>query len=237
MKDIVIDFERVPSSDPYKTKRLVILFHGYGANGEDLLDLARYWRHSLPKTEFILPNAPFKAETSFYGKQWFSLRYWDMDSLVNKVKKIVPVINEFIDDILEEKNLQNNQLALMGFSQGAMVALPLAFKRKEACSCVLSYSGIFPCITGSALSIKSMPPTLLVHGEEDELIPIDMMSKAEKDLKSLQISVESNVIKGMGHSINDQGLNLGKEFLVKYLINQEKPKNEEESKSKNDEKE
>jgi phospholipase/carboxylesterase len=207
-------------------KNIVIFIHGYGANGDDLIGLGSYWRNDLADTLFLSPHAPFACEEIPFGRQWFSLGAWDpslygtadvSQRVINGVANALPHLNAYIDQVLLHSGLQEDRLALVGFSQGAMMALSVAYSRKKPCAAVIGYSGGFT--TGVPLEVVSPCPTLLVHGSEDAVIPVRAMKESALILKANGIPVETLECNNLGHSISDQGLQKGGRFLCEHFEN------------------
>jgi phospholipase/carboxylesterase len=153
-------------------RQLVVLLHGVGADGDDLISLADYWSALLPDAEFVSPNAPDQCDMSPYGYQWFSLLDRSMAAMTAGVKKVAPVINAYIDNALAERNLTPDKLALVGFSQGTMTALHTALRRSEPLAGILAYSGALLAPEALAGEIRSRPPVLLIHGADDQIVPL-----------------------------------------------------------------
>ena len=203
------------SGEPARS--LVILLHGYGANGDDLLDLATNWQELLPHTEFIAPHAPTHCaiNPSPRSYQWFNLDNLNQETIQRGVKGALPSLHAFIDDELKQRNLAEEQLMLVGFSQGTMMALATALNRSKTCAGVLGYSGA--CILPPSLEILSRPNIFLVHGDEDELISVENMTTAAQNLTRLGANVRSFISMGAGHFIDSEGLIRGGQFLAQHL--------------------
>jgi phospholipase/carboxylesterase len=146
------------------------------------------------------------------GRQWFNLTFRDPSEIVNGIAKAGPVVNAFLDSELERMQLASRALALVGFSQGAMLALAVGLERKPAPAAIIGYSGVLPGIE----AIKepgNRPAILLVHGDMDEVIPVDAMLIAREQLAAAGLPVEWHVAEGVGHGIDGEGLRLGGAFL------------------------
>jgi phospholipase/carboxylesterase len=204
-------------------KQLVVFLHGYGANGDDLISLGLHWRHHFPDTYFISPNAPQPCDTSLSGRQWFSLRdSWSTESLLADVAESSFPLNTFIDKKLADLNLRDDNLALVGFSQGVCVALHTAFYREQTCAGIIGYSGNF--VLDKKSPIVSKPKVLLVHGDKDDIVPLEAMTAAERTLKKLEINVTTKITKGLGHVIDLNGRKLGRLFLNDIFLKGMRPK-------------
>jgi phospholipase/carboxylesterase len=209
---IAIDGPRVAPANGRDPRSIVILAHGYGSNGEDLIGLAPYWREALPDAVFVAPNAPEPCPGAPGGFQWWPV--WDIDRTVG-ARAAAPVLDAFIDAQLARYGLTDERLALVGFSQGTMLALHVALRRERSMAGVVGYSGML--IDAGEAEIRSRPPVLLVHGDADPMIPIAAFHHAQAALKRLGVEVTSHVSRGVGHSIDMDGLNLGGAFLSRVL--------------------
>lgn len=206
-----------PSDRPEgKPDSLVILCHGYGSNGDDLISLGREWRPKLPKTLFLAPNAPEKNPHPG-GFQWFPINSFSPEERVAGTCKAAPLLDEFIDHALKENDIEPARLALAGFSQGTMLALHAGLRRKEQLAGILGYSGALAAPEKLIAEIRSRPPVLLAHGGRDDLIPFPAMFEAKGALKAAGISVESHFSPNVGHGIDREGVSKGGDFLAKVL--------------------
>jgi phospholipase/carboxylesterase len=210
-----------PRLDPRggEAKRLVIFLHGYGADGNDLIDLGRAWQEMLPQTAFVSPHAPEPCGQAPVGKQWFALTFHDPDERWVGVNKAAPALEAFIDKELARWKLPPSALALVGFSQGTMLALHVGLRRVAPLAAIVGYSGMLvlpnrPAPEEVAASVKSKPPVLLVHGSEDDLIPMQALFHATQTLAALEIPAEWHISHGIGHGIDGEGLRHGGEFLA-----------------------
>jgi len=212
-----LDGPRVDPASGGDPKSLVILLHGLGADGNDLIGLAPYWAPALPDTRFVSPNAPFPCDMAPMGLQWFSLRERDPMSIAAGIAAVVPIIDAFIDAELADAGLTPDRLVLVGFSQGTMTSLYLAPRRQTAIGGVLGYSGALAVGGNLADHVKSKPPMRLIHGTADPVVPFESMEVAESALSQVGIEVDSFPRPGLGHGIDGPGLELGLEFLQKTL--------------------
>lgn len=199
-----------------QTKQLVLLLHGYGANGDDLLDLGSHWASSLPDVEFLAPHAPFPCEMTTLGYQWFSLANWHPQFLLEQIHLSVPHLNKFIDESLEKRGLTDENLMIVGFSQGAMMALYIALTRPLTCAGVIGYSGSL--IYGEPTGQERQPPVFLVHGDADEVVPYEAMKDAQNRLSAMKVPVHTYTCPAFGHGINQEGLEVGGRFLKERLL-------------------
>ena len=214
----------MPLSGPFrppvaggKPSRLVILLHGLGADGNDLIGLQQYWGRLVPEAEFISPNAPFPCDMAPYGYQWFSVQDRSREGVLAGVRAAAPLLDAFIDHELQKRDLDESAAALVGFSQGTMMALFVGLRRAAPLAGILGYSGrlIAPDLLPSEL--RSRPPVLLVHGTDDPLVPFESLATAEAALKGVGVPVETLACVGIEHSIDPEGLERGGRFLREVL--------------------
>jgi phospholipase/carboxylesterase len=201
-------------------RQLVVFLHGYGADGNDLISLGREWQPLLPDAAFVSPNAPEPCAGAPMGRQWFGLTFRDPDERWRGVQKARPVLDEFLDAELTRNNLPPSALALVGFSQGTMMALHTGLRR-SAIAAIVGYSGVLVTPTNEEAAvkaneeIKSRPPVLLIHGDRDEVIPAQALFMSAQGLGASGIPVEWHLSQGIGHGIDGDGLRHGGAFLQK----------------------
>src|ERR1700719_1743530 len=173
-------------------RQLVVFLHGYGADGNDLIELGQVWQQSLPQAAFVSPHAPEPCGQAPVGRQWFALTFRDPNERWVGVNKAAPVLERFIDAELGRLGLPPSALALVGFSQGTMMALHVGLRRAVPPAAVVGYSGILimPSDTMSeafAAEIKSRPPVLLIHGDQDQLIPVQAVTHSAQGLAAIEV--------------------------------------------------
>ncbi|PZQ44400.1 MAG: phospholipase [Micavibrio aeruginosavorus] len=200
-----------------KPESMVILLHGLGANGQDLLGLAQFWQRLLPDTVFLSPDAPFPCDMAPVGFQWFSLQDWSPASILEGVQTAAPILDAYIDEMLEKYGLSDDKLALVGFSQGTMMSLYAGPRRKKKIAGVLGYSGALIGAETLGESAVHKIPVHLVHGDFDMVVPITAYYMALESLESHGFTVSGGVTAGLGHGIDDEGIESGGEFLSKVL--------------------
>ena len=201
-----------------KADSLVVLLHGYGADGNDLMALGQDWAPQMPNTAFASPNAPFPLPMAGpSGRQWFELTMRDPSEYWRGVNEAAPVLNAYLDEELARYELAGNRLALVGFSQGTMMALHVGLRRMPQLAAIVGYSGRLAGPEHLADEIRARPPILLSHGDQDELIPVDALHDASAALAACEIAVQWHISPGLGHGIDLTGLRLGEDFLKKNL--------------------
>jgi phospholipase/carboxylesterase len=202
-------------------RELVVFLHGYGADGNDLIDIGRAWQQYLPRAAFVSPHAPEPCGQAPVGRQWFPLTFRDPNERWRGVNKAAPLLEQFIEAELARHKLPPSALALVGFSQGTMMALHVGLRRAAAPAAIVGYSGLLvtppeeAALDAFASSITSRPPVLLVHGDRDDLIPVQALFQAAQGLAALELAVEWHVSAGVSHGIDAEGLRHGGEFLAR----------------------
>ena len=201
-------------------RRLVVFLHGYGADGNDLIDIGRAWQPLLPDTAFVSPHAPEPCGQAPVGRQWFGLTFRDPNERWTGVNQAGHLLDAFLDKELSRRNLPPSALALVGFSQGTMMSLHVGLRRPAAPAAIVGYSGMLVLPQDGppdtvAGEIRSRPPVLLVHGDRDELIPAQALFHAAQGLAALEVPVEWHLSQGVGHGIDQEGLRHGGEFLAR----------------------
>ena len=195
-------------------RKIVLLLHGFGSSGTDMISLAPQWQDALADTLFLAPHAPQRCGMMSAGYQWWGLSGFSPSALAAGAAAAAPAIDAFIDRKLDQYGLTEADLALVGFSQGTMMALHVALRRPRMVAAVVGYSGM---LTGSAeLAHRDFekPPVLLVHGTADPVVPIAALHMAEGELKRLGVPVTTHISFGVAHSVDPVGLRLGREFVA-----------------------
>ena len=188
--------------------QLVVLCHGLGADGHDLIDLAPTWGHALPDAAFVSVDAPF-AHDSGFGRQWWSVADRSPPVVEAGVRRAAEFLDQFIDAELQRLGLPADGYALMGFSQGAMTALFTGLRRASAPRAILAFSGALIAPESLATELANHPPVLLVHGEADDVVPAQRSRDAEAALRAANVPVEAVYVPRLGHGIDDTGLAMG----------------------------
>lgn len=195
---------------------LVVLLHGIGADGDDLIGLADAWAPQLPDVAFASPHAPFPSDMSPMGRQWFSLQERTAAAILAGIQAAEPILNAYLDRMLASHGLGDDRLALVGFSQGTMMALFTAPQRPKACAAIVGYSGALFAARDLAES-PSKPPLLLVHGDADEVVPVQATVTAAQALTDAGFQVRSEIRPGLPHGIDGEGIAMGGAFLAVHL--------------------
>ncbi len=212
----------VELSGPYRSPSsgaapdsLVVLLHGIGANGEDLIGLADVLAPRFPSTAFHSPDAPEPYAEAGFGYQWFPRA--PREDRAARVRGAEQAVNAYIDNLLDEYGLVSERCILAGFSQGCMVALHTAPRRSRRLAGVVGMSG--GLITGPTLEAEaqSRPPALLVHGGEDMVVDPAETAEAGRVFAALGFEVEAHILPGLGHGIDHRALELAARFMERVL--------------------
>jgi phospholipase/carboxylesterase len=195
---------------------LVVLLHGLGADGNDLIALAPQLARTLPRALFVSPDAPFPCDMAPYGRQWFSLQDRAPARVHEGTTMARPILDRFLDEALAVWGLKDDALALLGFSQGAMMALHAGLRRKNPPAAIVAFSGALIGDVPPA-SAGGYPPVLLVHGEDDPVVPFSSFRYARTTLAAAGVSVEAVSRPGLGHGIDPTGLEAAQTMLARCL--------------------
>ncbi|MGA9795515.1 MAG: dienelactone hydrolase family protein [Rhizomicrobium sp.] len=196
---------------------LVVLAHGYGADGNDLIGLAPHWQRLMPTVAFAAPNAPERCAGS-PGYQWFPISRLDPHEMQQGVESVAPVLEAFLESELARLNLPPERLALVGFSQGTMMSLHVGLRRAIKPAAIVGYSGV---LAGAPPALGAdTPPILLIHGDADEMIPANALFMSAGALGHAGACVQWHLSPGIGHSIDETGLMMAGAFLVQAFRGQ-----------------
>ncbi len=218
----MLDGPRLPPHAGGAPDSLVVLLHGYGADGRDLIDLGSHWAERLPGTAFVAPHAPEPCSVAPVGRQWFGyVERNDRERWIG-VQAAHPALDAFLDAELARHALPASRLALVGFSQGAMMALHTGLRRLPPPAGIVAISGMHAQPSEREAETAGTPPhghppVLLIHGDRDEVIPVGALTRARVSLAAAGINPEWHIIRGLGHGIDEEGLELAGDFLVRTL--------------------
>jgi phospholipase/carboxylesterase len=207
-----------PKSGP--ARQLVVFLHGYGADGNDLIEIGRAWQALLPNAAFVSPHAPRPCGQAPTGREWFALTFRNPDERWLGVNTAAPLLEHFLDAELARHELAPSALALVGFSQGTMMSLHVGLRRAVAPAAIVGYSGMLVLegdadVEGYGRQVRARPPILLMHGDSDDLIPVQALMHATQALAALEVPTEWHISAGLGHGIDDEGLRQGGDFLAR----------------------
>lgn len=200
-------------------KQIVILLHGVGSNGRDLISLAPYFAGAVPDAVFISPDAPYpydQAPPGMDAYQWFPLYTRTFEGRLEGLKAAVPLVHDFMDAQLKRFNLPANKLALVGFSQGTMTSLYGGPRYKQKIAGILGYSGALIWEEEMPADINT-PPVHLIHGDADEVLEVSSYHHAREKLEKSGFTVSGEIEQGLAHSINENGIENGAKFLQLVL--------------------
>jgi len=200
-----------------KAASLVVFLHGYGADGNDLIGIGREWQRHLPETAFVAPQAPQRCTMGGTGFQWFPLTFRDPHERWKGVQAARPTVDGFIDEELARYDLPASRLVVVGFSQGTMMALHVGLRRAAAPAAIIGYSGTLEGADTLAGALTVRPPILLVHGSQDDVIPIDALFAATDALCAAEVPAQWHMSLGVGHGIDQEGLRQGLQFAAAQL--------------------
>ncbi|WP_247646156.1 alpha/beta hydrolase [Labrenzia sp. VG12] len=210
-----LDGPRLAPASGNAPRQLIVILHGYGADGADLIDLGRAWQGQLPDAAFIAPDAPeplpFEA---LGGRQWFPLEDRSPQEYRIGAEAAQATLDRFLDRELAALGLDDRALALVGFSQGAMMTFQSGLRRKMPPAALLGFSGLLPG-TDRLTGIQTGSPVLIVHGEEDDVVPVYHGDAAQAALSNAGVATTLHRLSGLGHSIDERGMVLGGRFLEK----------------------
>ena len=207
----------LPPASGGQPKQAVVLLHGYGSDGADLIGLAPHWQGVLPDAVFISPNAPEQCRQLASGFQWFDIAF-EGDRLASRqmgVIKARPVLIEFLEDLWAQSGLVPENTILAGFSQGAMMALHVGLSLPRPLMGIIAFSGAFVPPEGFGVSAFAQPPVCLVHGDMDQVVDPELSADAELALRLAGYDVSYHVSEGTGHGIAPDGLDFATQFIAR----------------------
>ena len=198
-------------------KIAIILFHGYGGDGNDISMLTLNWKRHLPNTVFICPNGHEICSINPSGYQWFDLTKEDSSYILEQSLKAEEIVKKFIDEIKKKFNLTNNKICLSGFSQGCMMSLNVGLTSEEKFLCIIGFSGKIIDKENLKLRVKNSTETLLIHGDTDQVVPSTHLLEAKDFLIRNNINVKTLLIKNCDHHIPIEASSTALNYILKKI--------------------
>jgi len=196
---------------------VVVLVHGYGSNGDDLISLAAMIQPSLPNLAFVAPDAPGMLPQMANARQWWPIESFSQVERATGAAAAAPQLDAFLDAELAMTGLKADRLLLVGFSQGTMMALQVGLRRPDRLAGIIGISGMLVAADRLEAEIRSRPPVLLIHGTQDAVVPFRSLDLASKALDASGVPVETHVAPGVGHSVDQTGLAAAAAFASRVL--------------------
>jgi len=218
MTNYILDITSVKPLSEKKPKQIIVLCHGYGGDGKDISILAMNWQRFLPEAIFLCPNAPEVCSVNPQGYQWFDLTNEKEEVILEKSLVAEEKLNKFLDQALDNFQLEKSNLAMIGFSQGCMISIQVALKKKKEINCLIGYSGKVINQKHLSENIISKPKIFLMHGANDTIVPAMHLLESKEYLKRHGISTKIKMFKNCEHKISIEGSSLGLRFLKKNLL-------------------
>ena len=218
MTSYILDVTSIFPLSKNKPRQAIILCHGYGGDGRDISTLANNWQRFLPEAIFLCPNAPEICTVNPQGYQWFDLSSDKEEVVLEKSLVAEAKLNIFLDQVLDNFQLEPNNLALVGFSQGCMINIQIALKKKKQISCLIGYSGKIINQRHLSDNIKSKPKIFLMHGANDTIVSPTHLLEAKEYLVNHGFKIKIKLFKNCEHRIPVEGSSLGLGFLRKNLL-------------------
>tara|TARA_Y100000590_G_scaffold354219_1_gene407433 strand:+ start:1703 stop:2359 length:657 start_codon:yes stop_codon:yes gene_type:complete len=218
MINYILDTVTIPPLSKKKPAQIIILCHGYGGDGNDISSLAINWRRFLPDAIFLCPNAPDVCSVNPQGYEWFDLTNEKEEIILEKSLLAEKKLNTFLDQVLDNLQLEETNLGLVGFSQGCMMILQVGLKRLKQINCLIGYSGKIINKKHLSENINSKPKIFLMHGENDNIVLPTHLLESKEYLKKFNINTKVKIFKNCEHKIPVEGVSLGLSFLKKNLL-------------------
>ena len=218
MTNYILEATSISPLSKNKPRQAILLCHGYGGSGKDISTLAINWQRFLPDAIFLCPNAPEVCAVNPQGYQWFDLTSEEEEVILEKSLIAEEKLNIFLDQVFDNLQLEPNNLALVGFSQGCMISIQVGLKRKKEINCLIGYSGRVINQKHLSSNINSKPKIFLMHGENDTIVSPTYLLEAKEYLKKSGINVKTKIFKNCEHHIPVEGTSLGLAFLKKNLL-------------------
>jgi len=198
-------------------KNIVVLLHGYGGDGKDISMLTLNWQRFMPNTIFICPNGHEPCAINPLGYQWFDLRNDDPNHILNEFLKAEKKINKFLDEIKSEYKVDNNKIILSGFSQGCMMSINVGLTSEKPFRCIVGFSGKIINLDNLKTRRKNFTNTLLIHGDQDDIVSPTHLLEAKDFLIRENINVETHLIKNCGHHIPIEASSIALNYILKKI--------------------
>jgi phospholipase/carboxylesterase len=208
-----LDGPRLAPLNGGPAKQLVILLHGYASDGDDIISLGNQWQRMLPDAAFAAPSAPEFCSNPPMGFEWFDTSSPDPADHWRGVENSTPPLNAFIDTELETHRLDGGALALAGFSQGAIMALHVGLRRNPGPKAIVSFAGTMIGVDRLEQDIAARPEVMLIHGDRDDIIPVDALQYTQVALQQQGIPVRTHIANGIAHGIDGEGTWMAGVFL------------------------
>ena len=218
MTNYNLEVTTITSLSKNKPHQAIVLCHGYGGDGRDISVLANNWQRFLPNCIFLCPNAPEICAVNPQGYQWFDLTSEKEEVILEKSLIAEEKLNIFLNQVLDNFQLDSSNLALVGFSQGCMIGIQIALKKKKQINCLVGYSGKVINQKHLSNNINSKPKIFLMHGANDTIVPPTYLLEAKEYLISRGLKIKTKMFKDCEHKIPVEGSSLGLEFLRKNLL-------------------
>jgi len=218
MTKYIFDATSFSSFSKNEPKQIIILCHGYGGDGQDISVLANSWRRFLPDAVFLCPNAPEICTINPRGFQWFDMTIESEETILEKSLIAEKKLNTFLDQALDNFQIDIKNLALVGFSQGSMMIIQTALKKKGQINCLVSYSGKIINKQHLSNNIVSRPKIFLMHGDKDTIVSPSYLLESKEFLVQQSLKIKTKLFKNCEHKISVEGSSLGLEFLRKNLL-------------------
>ena len=218
MTKYILDVTSFSSLSKNEPKQIIILCHGYGGGGQDISVLAHNWRRFLPNAVFLCPNAPEVCTVNPLGYQWFDMTIENDETILEKSLIAEKKLNTFLDQVLDNFQLDTKNLALVGFSQGSMMIIQTALKKKEQINCLVGYSGKIINKQHLSDNIVSKPTIFLMHGDRDTIISPSHLLESKEFLVQQSLKFRTKLFKNCEHKISIEGSSFGLKFLRKNLL-------------------
>ena len=218
MTSYILDVTSIPPLSKNKPRQAIILCHGYGGDGKDISFLAINWQRFLPDAIFLCPNAPEVCSVNPQGYQWFDLTIEKEEVILEKSLIAEEKLNTFLDQVFDNLQLEPNNLALVGFSQGCMMSIQVGLKRKKQINCLIGYSGKIINQKYLSENINSKPKIFLMHGANDTIVPPTHLLEAKDYLRNHGLKIKTKLFNDCDHRIPVEGVSLGLGFLIKNLL-------------------